>query len=60
MSSFIPQLNIFPTFQYVVPMSKGVQVEGGPPLAEYSVFLTLVNTINPEFVLFQSSALVNI
>jgi hypothetical protein len=47
----------FPTFQYVVPMGNGAQVEGGPRPAEYTVFLTLVRTINPECVLFQSTAL---
>jgi hypothetical protein len=38
-------------------MGNGAQVEGGPPPAEYTVFLTLVRTINPECVLFQSTAL---
>ncbi|KAN0109848.1 argonaute-like protein [Russula decolorans] len=31
-----------------IPMGNGAQVEGGPPPAEYTVFLTLVRTINPE------------
>jgi hypothetical protein len=52
----MPQLKNFTAFQYVVPMSNGAQVEGAPPPAEYTVFLTLVRTINPECILFQSTA----
>jgi hypothetical protein len=55
-----PPAQYFSTFQYVVPMSNGAQVEGGPPPAEYTVVLTLVRTINPECVLFQSTALINV
>lgn len=55
-----PQLNIFPAFQYVVPMSTGAQVEGAPPPAEYTVRLSLVQKINPECVFFQSTALINV
>jgi len=60
MSSFIPQLNIFAAFQYVVPMRTDAQVEGAPPPAEYVVLLTFVKTINPECVLFQSTALIKV
>jgi hypothetical protein len=41
-------------------MSKGAQVEGAPPPAEYTVLLTLVRTINPERVLFQPTALIDV
>lgn len=58
MSSFVPQLNTFPTLQYVVPMGTGAQVEGAPPPVEYVVLLTFVKTINPECVLFQPTALI--
>jgi hypothetical protein len=43
-----------------VPMGNGAQVEGGPPPAEYTVLLNLVHTINPECVLSQSTALINV
>ena len=56
MSSLIPQLNIFPSSQYVVPLSNGTQVENAPPPAEYTVLLSLSRTINPEYILFQSAA----
>jgi hypothetical protein len=41
-------------------MSNGAQVEGAPPPAEYTVLLTLVRTINPECVLSQFAALIDV
>ena len=43
-------------------MSAGgrVEPEGAPAPAEYTVFLSLVRTINPECVLFASTALINV
>ncbi len=60
LSSFIPLLNIFPLFQYVVPMGNGAQVEGSLQHVECTVLLTLVRTINPECVLLQSTELTNV
>ena len=55
----LSQLNILPTFQYLVPMSTGAQVEGAPP-PEYTVHLGFAGSINPEYVLLQSIALINV
>ena len=40
-------------------MSTGPQAEGAPPPAEYTVRLSLAQTINPEYVIFQSTSLIN-
>ncbi len=42
-----------------MPVSNGAPGEGGPPPAEYTVLLTFVNTINPEYVLFLPTELIN-
>ena len=42
-----------------MPVNNGAPVEGGPPPAEYTVLLTFVNTVNPEYVLFLPTELIN-